>query len=110
MGDVVQFDPAVGEDENGWISCTIGNKKGLIPASYLQIEGGGNEGVVADTIHYVVALFDYVASEDSEDELSISEGNVLEVTALGTDVGEGWIEVMKDGIVGIVPSSYVEPI
>lgn len=39
----------------------------------------------------MVVLYDYAAQTD--DEMSVEEGEYLELTTLGTDFGEGWAEV-----------------
>lgn len=55
---------------------------------------------------YVKALYDF-SGEPNSSEISISAGEVLQVTR--TDVGEGWWEGKKsNGIVGLFPEAYVE--
>jgi hypothetical protein len=49
------------------------------------------------------ALYDYIAEGD--DELSLIEGDLLMLTL--NESAEGWTEVEKEGVRGIVPSSYV---
>lgn len=38
-----------------------------------------------------MVLYEYVAQTD--DEMSVEEGEYLELTTVGTDFGEGWAEV-----------------
>lgn len=98
------------EDQEGWCKVTTNDgRRGLVPASYLQLEGVGGESrrgefsrarcfdrsrqAVQDTdaLFVVIAIYDYEATEDGE--LTIREGEEIELTALGEDFGEGWTEV-----------------
>lgn len=55
---------------------------------------------------YVKALYEF-SGEPNSSEISISAGEVLQVTR--TDVGEGWWEGKKtNGVVGLFPEAYVE--
>lgn len=53
----------------------------------------------------VTAMYAYTAG--TPQELSISKGEVLELTAKGSEYAAGWTEVVKNGQKGIVPTSYV---
>lgn len=112
------------EDASGWSMITTKDgRRGLVPASYLQIddgeseEGGNKQGTLRSfstsaglfthllSFHPVVALYDYIAA--GADELSCTEGDRISLTSLGFGFGEGWVEVIIDGQIGILPSSYV---
>lgn len=55
---------------------------------------------------YVKALYEF-SGEPNSSEISISAGEILQVTR--TDVGEGWWEGKKtNGVVGLFPEAYVE--
>ena len=54
----------------------------------------------------VKALYDYAAQ--GSDELSLTEGELVELTAVGQAYGEGWWEGTRDGQTGIFPSNYCE--
>lgn len=130
------------EDEAGWVKVRAGDGRvGLVPGSYLE-EGGVGEGQTSEQGQgqepsveggavgggQVTALFDYEAQ--GPDELSIGEGEVAELTAIGADYGDGWAEVSgvravwpsrlradscvvrafqatKDGRTGLLPLSYL---
>ncbi|XP_078090096.1 abl interactor 1a isoform X3 [Mustelus asterias] len=53
----------------------------------------------------VVAIYDY--SKDKEDELSFLEGSIIYVIKKNDD---GWYEGVINGITGLFPGNYVEPI
>lgn len=125
------------EDESGWSKITtLDGRRGQVPASYLQIndesaeaeeEESTAEEVKSDVkrgefvalilpypfdfdltifLHLVIALYDYTSQSD--EELSAIEGEYFDLTAVGMEFGEGWIECIKDGKVGLLPSTYVE--
>lgn len=52
------------------------------------------------------ALYDYTAS--NTDELSFKEGEILDIVDGIEDVNEEWWKAQKDGLVYIVPKSYLE--
>ena len=52
------------------------------------------------------ALYDYAAQ--GSDELSLTEGELVELTPVGETYGEGWWEGTKNGQTGIFPSNYCE--
>ncbi|XP_067870113.1 abl interactor 1a isoform X11 [Heterodontus francisci] len=53
----------------------------------------------------VVAIYDY--SKDKDDELSFLEGSIIYVIKKNDD---GWYEGIINGITGLFPGNYVEPI
>ncbi|XP_078394122.1 abl interactor 1a isoform X7 [Cetorhinus maximus] len=53
----------------------------------------------------VVAIYDY--SKDKDDELSFMEGSIIYVIKKNDD---GWYEGVINGITGLFPGNYVEPI
>ncbi|XP_043212663.1 abl interactor 1-like [Amphibalanus amphitrite] len=61
--------------------------------------------VPKDYIEKVVAVYDYTA--DKEDELSFSENSVIYVLKRNDD---GWWEGVMDGVTGLFPGNYVEPL
>eukprot|EP00096_Caligus_rogercresseyi_P007797 TRINITY_DN25876_c0_g1_i1.p1 TRINITY_DN25876_c0_g1~~TRINITY_DN25876_c0_g1_i1.p1 ORF type:complete len:347 (+),score=123.16 TRINITY_DN25876_c0_g1_i1:40-1080(+) len=56
-------------------------------------------------IDKVTAIYEYVA--DKEDELSFSDGSIIYVLKKNDD---GWWEGVMDGVTGLFPGNYVEPI
>lgn len=108
--DVEVIEP---EDASGWVKVRSADERvGLVPGSYLRVgEAGADDATGEGTSHlaghHVVAMYEYVAQ--GMEELSLVEGESVELTDVGADFGEGWTEVSKDGKVGIVPSSYVQP-
>lgn len=52
-----------------------------------------------------MALYDYNA--DKDDELTFKENSIIYVTAKNDD---GWWEGVMNGITGLFPGNYVEPI
>ncbi|PWN49546.1 hypothetical protein IE53DRAFT_369667 [Violaceomyces palustris] len=105
------------EDSCGWIKVKSleTKKQGLVPTSYCDF---GQDGSATEAIEpranrnpeggggFVKALYDY-DSQDAE-EISLREGEVVELTPTGFGYGEGWCEGVKEGKVGIFPSNYVE--
>ncbi|XP_027015676.1 abl interactor 1a isoform X2 [Tachysurus fulvidraco] len=53
----------------------------------------------------VVAIYDY--SKDKDDELSFTEGAIIYVIKKNDD---GWYEGVSNGVTGLFPGNYVEPI
>lgn len=53
----------------------------------------------------VVAIYDY--TKDKEDELSFTEGAIIYVIKQNDD---GWWEGVMDGVTGLFPGNYVEPV
>jgi hypothetical protein len=54
------------------------------------------------------ALYNYTAG--GEDELSLVEGETVELTERGMDYADGWAEIRRGSRVGIAPSSYLEEV
>ncbi|KAG8855679.1 hypothetical protein FRB96_006723 [Tulasnella sp. 330] len=118
VGDVVNV--LEEDDGTGWVK--VKNKrqeKGLVPAAYISAVGGGGGSSIAiagpakqkkqGSGRFVRGLYDYAAGGD--DELSISAGKMIELTAVGESYAEGWSEgIDKSGKKGIFPSNYVEPV
>ncbi|KAG8882420.1 hypothetical protein FRB98_003726 [Tulasnella sp. 332] len=115
VGDVVNV--LEEDDGTGWVK--VKNKrqeKGLVPAAYISAVGGGGGSSIAiagpakqKKQGSVRGLYDYAAGGD--DELSISAGKMIELTAVGESYAEGWSEgIDKSGKKGIFPSNYVEPV
>lgn len=107
------------DDGSGWVLANVGRDKGLVPASYIEIqtaEAPKKGPPVAPRRNakkpdepkkkYLRALYDYDAG--SELELTIREGDT--VVVVGADKGDGWTEVELKGQVGSVPSNYVEAV
>lgn len=53
----------------------------------------------------VVAIYDYI--KDKDDELSFMEGAIIYVIKKNDD---GWFEGVSNGVTGLFPGNYVEPI
>ncbi|XP_064643425.1 abl interactor 2-like isoform X4 [Lineus longissimus] len=75
----------------------------------LEEQGPGPElsddGVPANYVEKVVAIYDYV--KDKDDELSFSENAIIYVMKKNDD---GWWEGQMDGVTGLFPGNYVEPL
>ncbi|KAG8973408.1 hypothetical protein FRC05_008799 [Tulasnella sp. 425] len=113
--DVVEED-----DGSGWIK--VGNpktgEKGLVPATYVQLEGAQEEEAAAPPVvnrgskpqgsgKFVKGIYDYTAQGD--DEISVQVGRKIELTAAGMSYGDGWAEgIDESGKKGIFPNNYVE--
>ncbi|KAG8923615.1 hypothetical protein FRC01_012554, partial [Tulasnella sp. 417] len=110
------------DDGSGWIK--VGNpktgEKGLVPASYVQIDGAQEEAAPPPpTVNrgsrpqgsgkFVKGVYDYSAQGD--DEISVQVGRRIELTAAGMSYGDGWAEgIDESGKKGIFPSNYVEAV
>jgi len=70
----------------------------LVPASYIEYQNLSTD--------FVKVLYDY--ESQSPEELTIKEGDVIQVT--NKDVAEGWWEGILDGITGQFPANYVTPL
>ncbi|KAK9898248.1 hypothetical protein P389DRAFT_30981 [Cystobasidium minutum MCA 4210] len=107
---------------NGWTK--VSNEQGqtgICPTNYLNMRSGGPpppplsrrpaaasaSSSSSNLASYgtVTAMYAYTAG--SPQELSINKGDVLELTAKGSQYAAGWTEVVKNGQKGIVPTSYV---
>ena len=101
-------------DNTGWVKVKKGGMQGLVPTSYCEFdssasagtEPAGDAGVAQGCGQFVRALYEY--AEQHPEELSLAEGEQVELTAVGFEYGEGWCEGIKSGRVGIFPSNYVE--
>ncbi|RIA98362.1 hypothetical protein C1645_731713 [Glomus cerebriforme] len=95
-GDIITvFEP---DDGSGWVKASHNGKEGLVPASYIEYQNL--------TTDFVKVLYDY--ESQSPEELTIKEGDVIQVT--NKDVAEGWWEGILDGITGQFPANYVTPL
>lgn len=81
---------------SNFTAATIGKKKGPAVAP--------KRG--AKKLKYVEALYDYTAQSDAEH--SMSEGDRL--VLINMEVGDGWADVEKDGVVRSVPANYVQQV
>ncbi|KAN0059693.1 Protein BZZ1 [Thecaphora frezii] len=107
----------------GWIKVRKGTQQGLVPTSYCDFEDASSASAAISASaeaaaaaapgatpqgcgKFVRALYDYVA-QDAE-ELDLQVGELVELTALGMEYGEGWCQGVKNSKVGILPSNYVE--
>ncbi|KAG8214726.1 hypothetical protein J3R82DRAFT_9814 [Butyriboletus roseoflavus] len=103
------------DDGSGWVKVTDNHGgKGLVPASYLEtadvksVEPSGSSEEPRTSGQFVRVMYDYEAQ--GPDELSIKEGEVLELSYGGQDRADGWWEgYSNDGRKGIFPSNYVRP-
>ncbi|CAI2169478.1 9273_t:CDS:10 [Funneliformis geosporum] len=82
------------DDGSGWVKAFYNGKEGLVPASYIEYHD------------FVQVLYDY--ESQSPEELTIKEGDVIQVT--NRDVAEGWWEGILDGVTGQFPANYVAPL
>jgi hypothetical protein len=57
----------------------------------------------------IISSFDYTAADDTE--VSLTEGDVVNVLSKVTVVGEGWwkVCVVESGKEGYAPAAYFEP-
>ncbi|KAF8817208.1 hypothetical protein BYT27DRAFT_7205072 [Phlegmacium glaucopus] len=97
------------DDGSGWVKVADrdGNS-GLVPASYIQMVHGGSAdtGKRLGSGERVRAIYPYIAQ--GPDELSLREGEIMELSS-GQTEGNGWWEgYNSQGQKGIFPSNYVE--
>lgn len=97
------------DDGSGWVRVECNRKEGLVPASYVEIHSGIASSAASSIRNttqslQVRAIYDYDAQ--NADELSMREGDVIDVTQQGTD---GWWFGVLKGQTGQFPSTYVEP-
>lgn len=137
---LVEEDP----DATGWIKVAVADdsgRQGLVPTAYCDF--GGTEATVGDddevqqlsastsehlTLHaqgqptsaaaasvrYARALYSFEASDDQE--VSLHEGERVQLSEVGVQFGEGWAEVVRTeshhgpplGGTGIVPVNYLD--
>lgn len=99
---------------SGWLRASNARGGvGLVPATYVRVDAGAGaeddvdeEEEEEEEAGRVRALYDYAAQEDNE--LSLSEGEEVRLTATGFDFGAGWCEGVRNGKVGVFPANYVE--
>ncbi|KAM4047047.1 neutrophil cytosol factor 1 [Anomaloglossus baeobatrachus] len=96
----------VEKKENGWWFCQMKNKRGWVPAAYLEPLDSPDESEEQDPnyegeLH--VSTRDY--SGDLEDELSVKEGETVEVIHKLLD---GWWVVRRGSITGYFPAMYLQ--
>ncbi|XP_054857493.1 neutrophil cytosol factor 1 isoform X2 [Eublepharis macularius] len=102
-GDAVDV---VEKSESGWWFCQLKNKRGWVPAAYLEPMEGPDEAEdqepnYAGELHIVRK--GYTAAQ--EDEITLKEGETIEVIHKLLD---GWWVVRKDEITGYYPSMYLQ--
>nr|XP_020657300.1 neutrophil cytosol factor 1 [Pogona vitticeps] len=103
VGDVVDV---IEKSESGWWFCQQKNKRGWVPAVYLEPTDGPDESEeqepnYAGELH--VVRKGYTAAQ--EDEITLKEGETIEVIHKLLD---GWWVVRKDEITGYYPSMYLQ--
>ncbi|KAM6110768.1 neutrophil cytosol factor 1 [Pterocles gutturalis] len=102
-GDMVDV---VEKSESGWWFCQLKNKRGWVPAAYLEPMDGPDESEEQEPNYageqYVVQK-SYTAVE--EDELTLQEGDLIEVIHKLLD---GWWVIRKDETTGYYPSMYLQ--
>ncbi|KAL1768724.1 Neutrophil cytosolic factor 1 [Sigmodon hispidus] len=102
-GDVVDV---VEKSESGWWFCQMKTKRGWVPASYLEPLDSPDEAEDPDPNYageLYVTIKAYTAVE--EDEVSLSEGDAIEVIHKLLD---GWWVVRKGDVTGYFPSMYLQ--
>ncbi|XP_015273874.1 PREDICTED: neutrophil cytosol factor 1 [Gekko japonicus] len=102
-GDAVDV---VEKSESGWWFCQLKNKRGWVPAAYLEPTDGPDESEeqepnYAGELHVVCK--GYTAAQ--EDEVTLKEGETIEVIHKLLD---GWWVVRKDENTGYYPSMYLQ--
>ncbi|NXX61706.1 NCF1 factor, partial [Scopus umbretta] len=102
-GDMVDV---VEKSESGWWFCQLKNKRGWVPAAYLEPMDGPDESEEQEPNYageqYIVQK-SYTAVE--EDELTLKEGDTIEVIHKLLD---GWWVIRKDETTGYYPSMYLQ--
>lgn len=102
-GDVVDV---VEKNENGWWFCQMNNKRGWVPAAYLEPLDGPDESEEQDPnyageLHTVTK--DYLG--ELQDELDVKEGETVEVIHKLLD---GWWVVRRGSVTGYFPAIYLK--
>jgi hypothetical protein len=124
-------------DGSGWMKVRYAGEEGLVPASYVEIlattpnrpastysnssvsvagsvnaAGAKKKGPAvapkrgAKKLKYVEAMYEYEARSDAEHSMAEGERFVL----INKDVGDGWAEVEKGGVVKSVPANYIQEV
>lgn len=118
------------DNGNGWTKVSnASGATGIVPTSYIKIieaasatppalhrrptamstrsNGSGTSTAPSTASHGTVrAMYAYTAA--SAREITMDKGEVLELTAKGSNYAAGWTEVYKHNKKGIVPTSYVK--
>lgn len=94
------------DDGSGWVTASLGGQTGLVPAAYLHDGTSEVLPVQASDNDYpkAQALYDFDAQ--SELELSIRVGDIIDVT--DQNVADGWWEGSLNGQTGQFPANYVQ--
>ncbi|KAJ3029947.1 hypothetical protein HDV00_009334 [Rhizophlyctis rosea] len=118
------------DDGSGWTTVQVGDRKGVVPTTYIEAappifsglvgvgeaaaaaEGGVKEGAQVEGEEVkkgdegveMVARYEYEAT--GSDELSMKIGQVLRV--LEEDDGSGWVMASDGSKEGLVPTSYLQ--
>ncbi|XP_049659464.1 neutrophil cytosol factor 1 isoform X4 [Accipiter gentilis] len=94
------------KNPTGWWFCQVKNKRGWVPAAYLEPMDGPDESEEQEPNYageqYIVQK-SYTAVE--EDELTLKEGDTIEVIHKLLD---GWWVIRKDETTGYYPSMYLQ--
>ncbi|XP_063313471.1 neutrophil cytosol factor 1 [Pelobates fuscus] len=102
-GDVVDV---VEKNENGWWFCQLKNKRGWVPAAYLEPLDSPDESEEQDPDYagekHIITK-DYSSTLD--DELDVKEGETVDVIHKLLD---GWWVVRKGSITGYLPAMYLK--
>uniref|UniRef100_A0A8C5LKB9 Neutrophil cytosolic factor 1 n=1 Tax=Leptobrachium leishanense TaxID=445787 RepID=A0A8C5LKB9_9ANUR len=96
----------VEKTENGWWFCQLKNKRGWVPAAYLEPLDSPDESEEQDPDYdgeTYVTTKSY--SGTMEDELTVKEGETVEVIHKLLD---GWWVVRKGNITGYLPAIYLQ--
>ncbi|XP_004999467.1 neutrophil cytosol factor 1 isoform X1 [Cavia porcellus] len=102
-GDVVEV---VEKSESGWWFCQMKAKRGWVPASFLEPLDSPDEAEDPEPNYAgepYISIKAYTAVE--EDEMSLSEGEAIEVIHKLLD---GWWVVRKEDATGYFPSMYLQ--
>ncbi|XP_029469417.1 neutrophil cytosol factor 1 [Rhinatrema bivittatum] len=102
-GDIVDV---IEKSENGWWFCQLKNKRGWVPAAYLEPLDSPDELEEPEPNYegeLYVTITGYTADQD--DELTLKEGETIEVIHKLLD---GWWVVRKDETTGYYPSMYMQ--
>uniref|UniRef100_A0A8C3NB28 Uncharacterized protein n=1 Tax=Geospiza parvula TaxID=87175 RepID=A0A8C3NB28_GEOPR len=100
-GDLVDV---VEKSENGWWFCQLKNKRGWVPAAYLEPLDGPDESEEQEP-NYAGRMLGKSYTAVEEDELTLKEGDTIEVIHKLLD---GWWVIRKDETTGYYPSMYLQ--
>ncbi|XP_068945630.1 neutrophil cytosol factor 1 [Petaurus breviceps papuanus] len=103
LGDLVDV---VEKGQSGWWFCQTKEKRGWVPASYLEPTDSPDESEEPDPNYEgepYITIKAYTAVE--EDEMTLNEGENIEVIHKLLD---GWWVIRKDDITGYYPSMYLQ--